>query len=94
MEQGYYEAPSPRPEDVPSLYAEMLRSKDYGDTNFGYDGNKLRSLRDYWENELSSEYRSPRAKKEIHTLLGRLGFELLQQETKQCWDEYDSRTTA
>lgn len=77
--QGYYEAPQPRPEDVPSLYAELYRSRDYGDEGVRPGDAQLRELGTYWTAQLSSEYRSPRAKKEIHTLLGRISFELVMR---------------
>lgn len=78
-EQGYYEAPTPRPEDVPSLYAELYRSRDYGDNRVRPADAALRELGCYWTGEMDSQYRSPRAKTEIHTLLGRISFELVMR---------------
>lgn len=87
-DQGYYEAPAPRPEDVPSLYAEMLRSRDYAENR--YDSQSLLALGEYWTHQLDSEYRSPRAKEDIHRLIGRISFELVMLGK----DAYETRTDA
>lgn len=79
-QQGYYEAPQPRVEDTPSLYAEMLRSRDYGDRSRYPNDEALRAMGDYWADQLHSPERSPRAKKEIDVLLGRISFELVMRQ--------------
>lgn len=93
-DKGYYEAPEAKPEDVPSLYAEMYRSRDYGDARVRPDDAELRSIGSYWTAELNSEYRSPRARKEIDLLLGRISFELVMRQNELLGLENASRIAA
>lgn len=81
--QGYYESAAPDPSNVTSLYAEMVRSRDYGDHRFYPDYNQLRTLGDEWTMELANPLRSERAKKDIDTLLGRITFELVMRQNER-----------
>lgn len=87
QDQGYYEPPVEDPSNVTSLHAEMLRSRDYGDSRFYPDYHELRTTGQYWAGELKDERRSERAKKDIYKLLGRISFELVCRQNDLIKEE-------
>lgn len=89
---GYHEAPGQRVDALPSLYAELYRSRDYGDARLGPGDARLREIGAYWTGQLENEYRSPRAKKEIDCLLGRISFELIMRQ-RDYLERQDERIT-
>lgn len=92
-EQGYYEPAAPDPSNVTSLYAEMHRSRDYGDTRYYPDYGELRAIGDTWADELENPLRSERAKKDIDTKR-RITFELVRRQIEMSWGEHDERAIA
>ena len=86
QEQGYYEAPTPKLEDRPSLYAATVRRTEYSDRDsktgeYKYSDQQLIEIVTYWENEYrSGDYYSPRALKEMDDFIQSVLFELRQRQ--------------
>jgi hypothetical protein len=69
-----------RPGEARSLYGDMIRSRDFGDQRYFPDALAIRAIGNYWKDQLQNPERSPRARKEIDTLLGRITFELVGRQ--------------
>lgn len=84
-DQGYYD--QDRPGDERSLYADMHRSRDFGEwTRYGerrlYGTEELCQLKNYWNEQLDNPERSPRARIEIGKLVVRAGFEIDSRQSE------------
>jgi hypothetical protein len=96
-QQGYYDRD--KAGDERSLYGDMHRSRDFGEVKQWGTG-ELYELGNYWKDQLGNPERSPRARKEIDLLIGRVAFELVmrnrdhvelskqQFEEDEAWAEY------
>lgn len=87
MSEGYYEPAVADKSNVTSLYAEMQRSRDYGDKRLYPDYHQLKPVGDRWAKELNNDLRSERAKGDIHLLLSRIAFELTMRQNEIIAEE-------